>query len=115
VLKYEPWLKKYSRDLRKNMTDAEMHLWDKLRRKQLKGRQFFRQRPIGSYIVDFYCPTAKLIIEVDGGQHYYGEGAEKDKLRDEFMKKQGFKVLRFSDLEVLKSTKEVLETIFELL
>jgi very-short-patch-repair endonuclease len=115
VLKYDPWLKKYSRDLRKNMTEAEMRLWDKIRQRQLKGRQFFRQRPIGSYIVDFYCPTAKLIIEVDGGQHYYGIGAEKDKIRDEFMNKLGMRVLRFSDLEVLKSTKEVLETIFELL
>ncbi len=92
-----------------------MRLWDKIRQRQLKGRQFFRQRPIGSYIVDFYCPTAKLIIEVDGGQHYYGIGAEKDKIRDEFMNKLGMRVLRFSDLEVLKSTKEVLETIFELL
>lgn len=97
------------------MTEAEMHLWDKLRRRQLNGRQFFRQRPIGRYIVDFYCPTVKLIIEVDGGQHYHGFGAEKDKIRDEFMNKLGMKVLRFSDLEVLKSTKEVLETIFELL
>ncbi len=115
MLKYDPWLKSYSRELRRNMTDAELYLWDKIRRKQLKDRQFFRQRPIGGYIVDFYCPTAKLIIEVDGGQHYHGVGAEKDKVRDEFMRGQGFRVLRFSDLEVLKSTKEVLETIFELL
>ncbi len=115
MLKYEPWLKSYSRELRKNMTDAEMYLWDKLRRKQLKGRQFFRQRPIGNYIVDFYCPTAKLVIEVDGGQHYHGEVAEKDRIRDEFIKGLGLKVLRFSDLEVLTSTKEVLESIFGLL
>ncbi len=97
------------------MTNAEKLLWDKLRRKQLKGRQFYRQRPIGNYIADFYCPSAGLVIEVDGGQHYYGKGAEKDRARDELMNKLGIKVLRYSDLEVLKCTKEVLETIFELL
>ena len=52
------------------MTDAENMLWLKLRRKQLKGHQFYRQKIIGKYIVDFYCPRANLVIELDGGQHY---------------------------------------------
>lgn len=55
--------------LRKNMTEAEKILWSKIRRKQLKGYQFYRQRVIGNYIVDFLCPKARLVIEVDGGQH----------------------------------------------
>ena len=56
------------------MTDAEILLWHKLRRKQLFGLQFFRQKPLGNYIVDFYCPSARLVIEIDGGQHYTEEG-----------------------------------------
>ena len=52
------------------MTDAERFLWSRVRRKQLKGFQFYRQKNIGNYIVDFYCPAAKLIVEIDGGQHY---------------------------------------------
>ena len=70
MLLYNPKLKKYSQELRKNMTDAERQLWSKLRGKQLKGLQIYRQRIIGNYIVDFYCPKANLIIEIDGGQHY---------------------------------------------
>ena len=64
-----------------------MLLWSKLRGKQLKGYQFYRQKIIGKYIADFYCPKSKLVIEVDGGQHYSAEGKEKDKKRDEYMKK----------------------------
>jgi very-short-patch-repair endonuclease len=67
MLFYNTKLKKYSQELRKNMTDAERLLWSKLRRKQVKNFQFYRQRIIGNYIVDFYCPSSKLIIEVDGG------------------------------------------------
>ncbi len=67
-------LKGYSRELRKNMTDAERLVWAKARRKQLKDRQFYRQRILGDYIVDFYCPKARLVVEVDGGQHHSEEG-----------------------------------------
>src|SRR5579883_2859889 len=58
-----------ARKLRKSPTDAEIRLWSRLRRKQIEGFRFRRQQPIGRYIVDFFCPEAKLIIEVDGGQH----------------------------------------------
>lgn len=95
------------------MTDAERLLWSKLKRKQLKGKQFYRQRIISDYIVDFYCPKANMIIEIDGGQHYTEEGLKKDKMRDEYMKGQGFKVLRFSDKEVFKNLKGVIEKIYE--
>ena len=79
MLFYNTKLKKYSQELRKNMTDAERLLWSRLRRKQLNNFQFYRQRIIGDYIVDFYCPRSKLIIEVDGGQHYQDEGAKEKK------------------------------------
>ena len=95
------------------MTDAERRLWSKLRLEQLKGRRFYRQRIIGSYIVDFFCPTEKLVIEVDGGQHYSGEILEADKIRDIFLQNHGLRVLRFTDTEVLNNTEGVLENIFE--
>ena len=93
------------------MTNAERLLWSEVRRKQLKGYQFYRQKTIGDYIVDFYCPEVNLIIEVDGGQHYSNEGKQKDRLRDDYMASLGLKVLRFSDIEVSRNLKEVVEKI----
>lgn len=95
------------------MTEAEKLLWSKLRRKQLKCRQFYRQRIIGDYIVDFYCPEANLIIEIDGGQHYTDEGLKKDEIRDGYIREQGYRVLRFSDKEVFRNINEVVERIYE--
>jgi very-short-patch-repair endonuclease len=115
VLYYNLKLKKYSRKLRKDMTDAERLLWSKLRNKQLKGLQVYRQRIIGNYIVDFYCPKAKLIIEVDGSQHYISEGKEQDKIRDEYMKGIGFAILRVTDRDIFENSNGVVERIFEML
>jgi len=97
------------------MTDAERLLWSKLRRKQLRDCQFYRQRIIGSYIVDFYCPKAKLIIEVDGGQHYDREGNRKDKAREDYLNKLGMKILRIPDTEVFKNLEGVIEKIYGML
>ncbi len=110
---YDKELKPYSRALRNNMTDAELHLWSTLRMKQLKGYQFYRQKIIGNYIVDFYCPQAKLVIEVDGGQHYSGQIETTDKKRDEYLKSHGFKVLRFNNLEVLQNIEGVVDRVLE--
>ena len=66
---YKPTLKPLARNLRGNMTDAEQRLWSKLRRKQILGVQFYRQKPLANYIVDFYCAAANLVIELDGSQH----------------------------------------------
>ena len=109
---YNKSLKQISRNLRRNMTDAETLLWSKLRGKQLKGYQFYRQKIIGNYIADFYCPKSKVVIEVDGGQHYSAEGKEKDKMRDDYMTREGITVLRFSDIEVLGNLDAVLEKIW---
>ncbi len=87
MLSYDKHLKKYSRQLRKNMTDAEMALWSKIRGKQLKGYQFYRQKPIGDFIVDFYCPKKNLVIEVDGGQHHSEEEKAKDSHRDKYFQR----------------------------
>jgi len=112
---YNTNLKTLSRQLRKNMTDAERLLWSKIRAKQLKGYQFYRQRIIGNYIVDFYCPKAKLVIEIDGGQHNSNKGLEKDKIRDDSIEEQKLKVLRFSDRDVFKNLDGVVERIYEFL
>jgi very-short-patch-repair endonuclease len=96
------------RKLRRNMTDAERLLWSKLRRRQLGGACFYRQRIIGRFIVDFYCRKGGLIIELDGGQHFDGESKEKDRIRDAFFKERGLRVLRFDNHQVLKNTEVVL-------
>jgi very-short-patch-repair endonuclease len=93
------------------MTDAERLLWSKLRRKQLAGACFYRQRIIGEYIVYFYCREAALIIELDGGPHFHGDVKENDAVRDEFFRKSGFRVFRFDNEQVLKTTEAVLEQI----
>jgi very-short-patch-repair endonuclease len=113
MLIYNKKLKQYSRELRKNMTDVERLLWSKIRMRQLNGYQFYRQRIIQDYIVDFYCPRARLVIEVDGGQHYSGKVAKTDRKRDEDLRKLGLKVLRFADTDVLKNIDGVVETILE--
>jgi len=95
------------------MTDAERHLWAKLRLKQLEGYQFYRQKIIGNYIVDFCCIKAKLIIEVDGSQHLTAQGQITDKVRDTFMAKLGYRVIRFNDTDVLNNLDGVVEMIFE--
>jgi very-short-patch-repair endonuclease len=113
MLKYNRNLKKYAGILRMNMTDAEKLLWSRIRKKQLRESQFYRQKSIGNYIVDFYCPSANMVVELDGGQHYSVEGKEKDKIRDSYMKKIGLKILRFSDVDVLKNLDSVLEIIWD--
>jgi very-short-patch-repair endonuclease len=112
MLYYNTKLKNFSRQLRKNLTEAEKLLWARLRSKQLKGLQVYRQRIIGDYIVDFYCPKANLIVELDGGQHYSSEGIQRDAIRDEYLKSRGFTVLRFSDREVFENLEGVIEKIY---
>ena len=113
MLPFNKKLKTLAKKLRKNMTEAESFLWQRIRRKQLKDRQFYRQKNIGDYIVDFYCPSAKLIVELDGGQHHTEEGMNRDQIRDKYLENFGFSVLRFSDREVFKNIEGVLERIFE--
>ena len=111
MLQYSPNLKHISRRLRREMTESEQALWLHLRRKQMLGVQFYRQKPIGNYIVDFYTPEAKLVIEVDGSQHLDANYAQNDAQRDLFLATQGLKVLRFTNLQVLKERNAVLEVI----
>ncbi|MEW6377857.1 MAG: endonuclease domain-containing protein [Thermodesulfobacteriota bacterium] len=112
MLHYDKQLKPLSQRLRKHMTDAESLLWSKLRRKQLKDYQFYRQKTIGEYIVDFYCPKANLVIELDGSQHYSEDGKRKDQLRDDVLAKMGLNILRFSDRDVFENISGVMERIW---
>ncbi len=73
-------LKERSRELRRSMTDAERRLWSRIKLKQLEGHRFYRQKVIGNYIADFYCHTIRLVIEVDGGQHYTDDAIRSDRL-----------------------------------
>lgn len=108
---YNKILKQPSRDLRNNMTDAELLLWKRLRRKQVHGLQFYRQKPILNYIVDFYCPSANLVIECDGGQHFTDDGLEADRVRDEALVGLGLIVLRFDNRQILNEIDGVVEVI----
>src|SRR5271169_5353783 len=112
---YPTILKHNARTLRAAMTDAEQLLWFRLRRKQLRGIQFYRQKPIGPYIVDFYAAQGKLVIELDGSQHHTPEGIAADKQRDAFLSNQGIVVLRFNNLQVLQELVGVLTKIDEVL
>ena len=112
MLKYNPHLKQPARRLRMAVTDAEQRLWFRLRRKQLLGVQFYRQKPIGNYIVDFYAPAAALVVEVDGGHHFETPQARRDQARTSYLAEQGLQVLRFTDLEVLQQLDVVVEAIF---
>ena len=113
MLPFSSKLKPLARSLRANMTDAEQLIWSKVRRKQIDDFQFYRQKNIGQYIVDFYCPKGKLIVEIDGGQHYENEGMKKDQERDRYLQGLGFTVLRFSDIDVLINIGGVIERILE--
>ena len=113
MLYYNPKNKSRSRDLRSNQTDAEKKLWSRLRRKQIKNIQFYRQKPINNFIVDFYAPSVKLVIEADGGQHFDDNYLEKDKNRDACLNRLGLKVLRFDNIQILHSIDSVLEVIYE--
>jgi very-short-patch-repair endonuclease len=115
MLPFKKELKPLARNLRSNMTDAEQLIWSKIRKKQICDVQFYRQKNIGNYIVDFYCPKGKLVIEIDGGQHYEKERMKKDRERDDYLQGLGLNIMRFSDIDVLKNINGVLERIHEYL
>ena len=113
MLSYNRNHKGLSRNLRKEMTDAEWILWSKIKGKQLSGVQFYRQKPVGEYIVDFYSSSIRMVIELDGGQHFEPENMEKDRLRDDYLKSKGLQVLRFDNHEVIKNLSGVLDVIYK--
>ena len=113
VQPYNKVLKPLARTLRSNMTDAEQCLWQRIRSRQVGGVQFYRQKTLLSFIVDFYSPVVKLVIELDGSQHFEREYQAKDQKRDEQLSQYGLKVLRFDDRQVLTETEAVLKVIYD--
>ena len=102
-------LRPHAKRLRRGETDAERKLWMRLRDRQVNGAKFRRQQPIGRYIVDFFCPESKLVVELDGGHH--ADQVEADMRRADFLTKSGYRVLRFWDNDVLADTEAVLQKI----
>lgn len=107
----KPYNKNLKQASRNNMTEAEKLLWSRLRNKQILGLQFYRQKPILNFIVDFYCPAVNLVIECDGSQHFTIEGLEADRIRDEALAQLGLKVLRFDNGQVMGEIDDVVEVI----
>ena len=114
-LPYKKNLKSYARSLRKQATDAEFRLWLRIRGKQLLTVQFYRQKPIGSFIVDFFAPRADLVIELDGSQHFEDAHRCRDRERDQYLNELGLKVLRFDNGQVMHELDGVLEEIYNTL
>ncbi|MFH1336921.1 MAG: endonuclease domain-containing protein [Candidatus Zixiibacteriota bacterium] len=102
-------LTQIAKKLRKKSTHAERLLWRHLKAKQLEGYKFRRQEPIGNYIVDFICFEKRIVIELDGSQHQTEK--DKDRKREQWLKRQGFKVLRFWNNEVLNNMEGVYQVI----
>lgn len=112
MIKYNGNHKQLARELRNNMTEEEIILWSKLKHKQLKDAQFYRQKPIGNYIADFYCAKYNLVIELDGSQHFTEDGKEYDECRDNYMEACGLKVLRFTNYQIKRELYLVLDAIY---
>ncbi len=109
IIPYNPELKALAKQLRSNMTLSEVLLWNELKQKQVSGCDFDRQRPIGNYIVDFYCKDLSLAIEIDGDTHIYRYDYDDERQRN--LEKLGVKFLRFEDIEVRKNMNDVIRVI----
>lgn len=104
-----PEIEENARKLRQNLTPAEARLWSALRNKQLNGLRFRCQHPVGNFILDFYCPACKLVVEVDGDIH--ASQTEYDQSRTAKLGEYGYQVLRFSNEEVINDLPKVLDKI----
>jgi very-short-patch-repair endonuclease len=113
MLTYSKIVKPLARELRNNQTDAEVLLWSRIRRKQILGVQFNRQKPIDRYIVDFYSASTKLVIELDGIQHYEIDAIEYDFERTKTLESFGLKVMRFDNSLIFSELDNVISIIYD--
>jgi len=109
IIPYNPKLKEFARKLRNNSTKSEVLLWKYLKGKQIKGYDFHRQKPIGNYIVDFFCNELMLAIEIDGESHYGNE--KKDEIRQKEIERYGVQFLRFDDSQIYYNLDGVIKVI----
>ncbi|MGZ5988765.1 MAG: endonuclease domain-containing protein [Rhizomicrobium sp.] len=107
--------RRFAKELRRRMTDAEVILWSRLRRKTLLRHKFRRQHPIGNYIADFACVLGRLVIEVDGATHSSEAEMAHDAERDAFMRERGWRIVRVTNNDVYERLEDVLEAIFRAL
>ena len=103
--------KQKRQQLRRTMNECEVILWVSLKGKGLGNYRFRRQYGIGRYVTDFYCPKAKLVIEIDGGAHLSDDAKEYDKVRDDFIQVLGLRILRFKNADVLHNLPAVLKSV----
>ena len=103
----------FARQMRRRMTTAEEVLWERVRNRKLGGFKIRRQAIVCGFIPDFYCPEAKLIIEVDGDIHLVEEVARRDVLRERILRAEGYDVIRFTNLAVLLQTESVCTQLLE--
>ena len=113
MLTYSKIVKPLARELRNNQTDAEVLLWSRIRRKQILGVKFNRQKPIDRYIVDFYSASTKLVIELDGIQHYEIDAIEYDFERTKMLESFGLKVMRFDNSLIFSELDNVISIIYD--
>jgi very-short-patch-repair endonuclease len=111
MFKHRIILKPAARKLRSNMTECEQLIWARISKKQLCGIRFHRQRVLGPFIVDFYAPSIKLVLEIDGIQHHEAEHLAQDKFRDQYFEAQGIKVLRLDNHQVKYHLEQSIEII----
>ena len=111
IIPYNPKLKELAKKLRKNMTMAEALLWNELKQKRMLGHDFDRQRPIDNFIVDFYCASERLIIELDGEVHNNPQAQNYDTKRTNYLNKLDYTVIRFENKLVFDHLAEVLQEI----
>ncbi|MCZ2391811.1 MAG: endonuclease domain-containing protein [Acidobacteria bacterium] len=106
-----PELAELRKELRANLTPAEATFWNLVKNSRLNGRKFRRQHSVGAYILDFYCPSEKLAIELDGARHFTAGGAARDRERDAFLASKGIRVLRFENRQVFEAAEWILDVI----
>jgi very-short-patch-repair endonuclease len=108
-------MKENARTLRANMTKHESKIWTRIRKKKIDNIQFYRQKVLGPYIVDFYAPTIKLVLEIDGSHHFEINNLEQDKLRDEYLRMSNIHILRFTNFEIEYYLEEALEKLYDVI
>ena len=111
IIHYNPKLKVLAAQLRSRGTKSEILLWNQLKGSQVNGFRFIRQKPIGDYIVDFYCKEVGLVIELDGLSHQSNEVMDLDERKQSYLESIGLKVIRFEDEDVIRDLPNVMRVI----
>ncbi|HMT09857.1 MAG TPA: endonuclease domain-containing protein [Pyrinomonadaceae bacterium] len=104
-----PHLREFRKELRKSLTPAEATFWKLVKNSKFEGRKFVRQHSVGNYILDFYCPSERLAVELDGSRHFSGQGAAQDRERTAYLESKDIRVVRFENRNVFEETEWMLD------